>query len=265
MRQNIPASKTILYEFFRKIPKQSHLPLLPKSVTLRPVILASNSAVEPMQSAGTVARRLGVSVRTIRHWAQSGRLRGIRVGKLWRFTRQDLQRFIPPDRVRLSPRVDGPEPSASYTDLRAKAREAVQRLGELGWSQKQIAAACEVSQPQISRIRSDREWPVSHQLAVRLDELAQHGAEQTIRQIVREPTLVKIVSDLPVGDDLRDRTIESVIVGLADSQQPLPEGIRAVVVALPNATFLVKAAPSPSNEVARAIADELKEVLRVAV
>jgi len=44
----------------------------------------------------TVAKRLGVPVRTVRHWAQVGKLRGFKdshTPKLWRFYPTEIDRF----------------------------------------------------------------------------------------------------------------------------------------------------------------------------
>ena len=40
-----------------------------------------------------VARRLQKSVRTVRRYAESGRLPAIRMGKLWRFDELEVEKF----------------------------------------------------------------------------------------------------------------------------------------------------------------------------
>lgn len=47
----------------------------------------------PLLRTNIVARRLGKSVRTVRWYAESGRLRAVRQGKLWFFDPQDVEAF----------------------------------------------------------------------------------------------------------------------------------------------------------------------------
>lgn len=41
-----------------------------------------------------VAERLAVSPLTVRKWLRSGKLKGIKIGRLWRITERDFQDFI---------------------------------------------------------------------------------------------------------------------------------------------------------------------------
>lgn len=41
-----------------------------------------------------VARLLGVSPRTVRHWAQMGRLPGVRLGHRWRFPKPAIDALV---------------------------------------------------------------------------------------------------------------------------------------------------------------------------
>ncbi|MBO8140902.1 MAG: helix-turn-helix domain-containing protein [Firmicutes bacterium] len=41
-----------------------------------------------------VAERLVVAPKTIRDWLREGKLRGLKVGKLWRVREQDLEAFL---------------------------------------------------------------------------------------------------------------------------------------------------------------------------
>jgi len=44
-----------------------------------------------------VAELLGVSRRTIVRWLKEGRLKGVRVGRLWRVREEDLDAFLSSD------------------------------------------------------------------------------------------------------------------------------------------------------------------------
>jgi len=41
-----------------------------------------------------VAERLAVAPKTIRGWLREGKLKGLKVGKLWRVREQDLEAFL---------------------------------------------------------------------------------------------------------------------------------------------------------------------------
>jgi excisionase family DNA binding protein len=41
-----------------------------------------------------VAERLSVSPLTVRKWLRSGKLKGMKVGRIWRITEKDFQDFI---------------------------------------------------------------------------------------------------------------------------------------------------------------------------
>lgn len=47
-----------------------------------------------MLTTGEVAKRLGVTDRTIRNWIESGRLKGFRFGNSYRIAEEDLEKFI---------------------------------------------------------------------------------------------------------------------------------------------------------------------------
>jgi excisionase family DNA binding protein len=50
--------------------------------------------MEEMLTLGEVAKRLKVSVKTIRRWLQDGRLTGFKMGKLWRVKETELESFV---------------------------------------------------------------------------------------------------------------------------------------------------------------------------
>jgi excisionase family DNA binding protein len=45
-------------------------------------------------SPDDVARRLNVKPLTVRRWLKDGKLRGIKVGRLWRVRESDLEAFL---------------------------------------------------------------------------------------------------------------------------------------------------------------------------
>lgn len=131
-----------------------------------------------MLSVAEVARRLRVAERTVRSWAESGRLQGSKVGqRLWRFPEDAIEELlstkffsqpIPNDRI-------WPAPQKARFPLNAarnarSPQELLRRLQTLGFSMKEIANQLEVSQATMSRLLSGQ-IPVSNRLLVRLDDL----------------------------------------------------------------------------------------------
>lgn len=45
-------------------------------------------------SVNEVAERISVTPQSVRIWLKSGKLRGVRAGKLWRVTEEDLEKFL---------------------------------------------------------------------------------------------------------------------------------------------------------------------------
>ena len=60
-----------------------------------------------LHSAPDVASLLGVELDTLYRYARSGRLRGVKIGKFWRFTDADLEAFIQSRRY-VAPDTDAP-------------------------------------------------------------------------------------------------------------------------------------------------------------
>ena len=50
--------------------------------------------MEQHYSPRTAAQRMDVPVRTLMYWLHTGKLRGIKVGKLWKIPESALQEFI---------------------------------------------------------------------------------------------------------------------------------------------------------------------------
>ena len=50
--------------------------------------------MESLMTVNAVAERLSVSRETIYRWCREGRLTGIRIGDRWRFTPEEIARFI---------------------------------------------------------------------------------------------------------------------------------------------------------------------------
>ena len=80
-----------------------------------------------LHSASHVASVLGVELDTLYRYARSGRLRGIKMGKLWRFTDADLEEFIRGRRY-LS-RENGLHPTLLQDHLRQVAHGLDRRRG----------------------------------------------------------------------------------------------------------------------------------------
>ena len=51
---------------------------------------------EKLLTPKEVASILAVSPKSVREWLQQGRLKGVRVGRLWRIRKRDLDAFLDP-------------------------------------------------------------------------------------------------------------------------------------------------------------------------
>lgn len=49
---------------------------------------------QPLRTVKEVARQLGVAPRTVQYWADIGLLRGFKLGRGWRFRKEDIDEFI---------------------------------------------------------------------------------------------------------------------------------------------------------------------------
>ena len=50
--------------------------------------------VERLLTPEEVANKLAVSVKSVRNWLRQGKLKGIKVGRLWRIRESDLEEFL---------------------------------------------------------------------------------------------------------------------------------------------------------------------------
>ncbi len=50
--------------------------------------------VERLLTPEAAANRLGIAPRTLREWLRSGKLPGVKLGRLWRIRETDLKAFI---------------------------------------------------------------------------------------------------------------------------------------------------------------------------
>jgi excisionase family DNA binding protein len=49
---------------------------------------------EELYTVEEVAKTLKVSEQVVRRWLRSGRLKGVRIGHLWRVRKSDLEKFL---------------------------------------------------------------------------------------------------------------------------------------------------------------------------
>lgn len=54
---------------------------------------------ERLLSPEDVAKQLNIATATVREYLREGRIKGMKVGKLWRVRESDLQRHIEKDRI----------------------------------------------------------------------------------------------------------------------------------------------------------------------
>ena len=50
--------------------------------------------VERLLTPEEVAKKLAMSVKSVRNWLRQGKLKGIKVGRLWRIRESDLEEFL---------------------------------------------------------------------------------------------------------------------------------------------------------------------------
>jgi excisionase family DNA binding protein len=54
----------------------------------------ATQSTTPLRSIGQVADHLGVSTKTVRRWIHNGELAAFQVGRQWRISPDDLERFL---------------------------------------------------------------------------------------------------------------------------------------------------------------------------
>jgi len=54
---------------------------------------------EQLLSPEEVAKRLAISPKTVRDYLREGRIKAMKVGKLWRVRESDLQQYLKGDRI----------------------------------------------------------------------------------------------------------------------------------------------------------------------
>jgi excisionase family DNA binding protein len=207
--------------------------------------LPESSDPAPFLSSSQVASRLGISERTVRQLGQKGVLLGIRVGKLWRFD----PRGIP---------GQGPDPDASTlrrTSTLGRRTRTSDRSGgslvrsflDLGFSQKEIAAACNISQSAVSRLLSNHEWNLSAATLSSLTSAFREAVAQRLWVIFHEldATAIEVSSDSDSVTDLEANAIlDATVRGLISPTEALPHGVRAVLVSLGPGNYLIRVGPT---------------------
>lgn len=56
--------------------------------------MAENPTIERLYTPEEAADTLRVKVRTVMEWLRQGKLRGVKLGRLWRIKESDLKAFI---------------------------------------------------------------------------------------------------------------------------------------------------------------------------
>lgn len=55
--------------------------------------------MEKLLTPDEVAEKLAVKVRSVNEWLRTGKLKGVKVGRLWRVKEEDLEAFIESNRT----------------------------------------------------------------------------------------------------------------------------------------------------------------------
>ena len=75
--------------------------------------MASNNE-NTLMGPAEVAKYLGVTERTLYQWAQTGKVPALKVGSVWRFRRNEIDRWLESNRS--GPSVDEVEPLTPYSE-----------------------------------------------------------------------------------------------------------------------------------------------------
>jgi excisionase family DNA binding protein len=200
---------------------------------------------KPFLNSTEVATRLNISRRTVRQLAQTGILHGIRVGKLWRFD----SRQIPGGEHETSATRDRPIPSfrrrGPYSNRNAAS--VVQAFLDLGFSQKEIAASCGISQSAVSRLLSNQVRNLSAVTVASLSNALQEAIVRRLGAIFQEldVTVVAVSSDDSVESPKESpRMLDATVRGLVNSNEELPRGVRGVVLGMGQGNYLIRVACS---------------------
>lgn len=95
-----------------------------------------------------VARHLAISPKTIRNWLRTGKLPGIKVGRLWRLRAQDLDAFhpyVPVNDATSRTSLEEPSLSAKHIRLLRHTYRVMAERGVKGLSLQHVADAAGVS------------------------------------------------------------------------------------------------------------------------
>ncbi len=92
--------------------------------------------VEKLLTPEEVAEHLAVSPKSIRKWLREGKLRGVRVGRLWRIRERDLEAFLDPVLHALDTAPADEEPlSIEDREAIAEAERAITQGKTKPWEQ----------------------------------------------------------------------------------------------------------------------------------
>ena len=86
------------------------------------------STYEPLLTTAAVAKWLGISTRAVCLWAECKELPAIKVGRQWRFRREELRAWLESSQARSEP-ARNYEFTKNLRDERTKPHDAVARAG----------------------------------------------------------------------------------------------------------------------------------------
>ena len=91
---------------------------------------------EELLTPKEVAERLSVSPKSIRAWLRQGKLKGVRVGRLWRIRERDLEAFLDPvlHAMEIAPEDDEPLTEEDRNAI-AEAENAIAQGKTKPWEQ----------------------------------------------------------------------------------------------------------------------------------
>jgi excisionase family DNA binding protein len=185
-----------------------------------------------LNSAQQIAEFLGIKVDTLYHYARSGRIRAMKIGKAWKFSDDDLQSFL--DSQRRSPAAQSPSPASPGLESPALV------LGNEGIK----AHDAEISYPRINVLASrlaDRLQRAGVRAGDRVMVLMENSIEQVVSCFAAwKVGAVLLAEDPAVNADCMEQVLHDIAPsalildrnlweGLAESE-PHFHGMKAVLI-----------------------------------
>jgi excisionase family DNA binding protein len=218
-------------------------------------------------TANEVAARLRVSARTVRAWAESGRLLGQKVGqRLWRFDPSTVEQFKkaaePSNRNQFS-RITAGEPIRTWPSESSDASSVSLILGRLfsiGFSQKEIAFELRVQRSTVSKWNSPPHTISGLHLA-RLRHFEKQALRKRLTQLLCQLPIRIFALQTESTEPFETRHIDAIVQSVFPTRIDTPLGSNGLVASIDDRLFLVIPSDNTSPSQAGEICEALLKVL----